>query len=69
MIVWGLAIGTIAAFPASEALRGFLFDVQPRDASVLLLVPAVVVCVGALACYLPARRATRIDPVTALRAE
>jgi ABC-type antimicrobial peptide transport system permease subunit len=69
LVAIGIALGTIAAFPAAGLVATLLFDVSPRDVSVLASVPVVLLVVGALASYLPARRAMRVDPVTALRAE
>ncbi len=46
-----------------------LFEVSPRDLPVFLSVPAVLLATGLLACCIPARRAIRVDPATALRAE
>jgi len=65
----GLAIGLIAALGAARLMAGFLYGVPPADpltfAGVALLLAATVMT----ACYLPARRATRVDPVDALRHE
>jgi predicted permease len=65
----GLAIGLGAGFYLSESVRTFLFDVSPRDVTTFVVVPCVLVMVALLACYLPARRALRVDPLTALKAE
>jgi ABC-type lipoprotein release transport system permease subunit len=50
-------------------LSVILFDVQPRDPAVFGGVAALLLATGGLACLLPARRATRVDPLSALRAE
>ena len=63
----GALVGLAAAVAASRALRGLLFDVHPLDAPSLLGAAALLVAAAALACYLPARRAVRVDPVVALR--
>jgi ABC-type antimicrobial peptide transport system permease subunit len=63
----GLAIGMIAAANLTHLLANFLFGVSPLDAVTFAMVPAILVIVALVACYLPARRATRLDPVVALR--
>ena len=67
--VAGALIGIPAAFATSRLLRSLLVGVSPRDPVVLILVPLVLLAVTLLASYLPARRATRIDPLDALRCE
>jgi predicted permease len=63
----GLAIGMIAAANLTHLLANFLFGVSALDAVTFAMVPAILVIVALVACYLPARRATRLDPVVALR--
>jgi ABC-type antimicrobial peptide transport system permease subunit len=65
----GLAAGLVASIGAGRAIRAMLFDVTPMDPATLLSVTAVLLAVGLLACYLPARRAMRVDPLVALRTE
>ena len=65
----GIALGVASALAASRVLAGFLFGVTPTDASVFVSVPAVLGIVALGACVIPARRAARVDPVTALRSE
>jgi predicted permease len=65
----GLALGAGAAFGVTRYLKSILFDVQPADPITFLAVGALLLGVGLLACYLPARRATTVDPLNALRAE
>jgi putative ABC transport system permease protein len=65
----GLAIGLGAGFYLSESVKTFLFDVSPRDLTTFAIVPCVLGAVALLACYVPARRALRVDPLTALKAE
>jgi putative ABC transport system permease protein len=65
----GLAIGLALSLLAGRLLEGLLFNVTPRD-PVMLVVVSVSVAVAMLAaCYIPGRRAVRVDPMTALRAE
>jgi ABC-type antimicrobial peptide transport system permease subunit len=68
-VVIGLAVGLLTAIGATRFMEALLFNVSPTDP--LTLVGATVILIGAalLAVYLPARRATRVDPVKALGAE
>jgi putative ABC transport system permease protein len=65
----GVALGIAGALAASRVLAGFLFGVTPTDASVFVAVPAVLGIVALGACVIPARRAARVDPATALRSD
>jgi len=65
----GLAIGLAGAMAASKVLKDLLFMVKPTDPATYAAVAALLLAVAALACWLPARRATRVDPLTALRYE
>ena len=67
--VGGVGVGAVAAIGTTRALRGLLFGVQPGDPATILLVSLLIGAVGLLSTLVPARRATRIDPVEALRAE
>jgi ABC-type lipoprotein release transport system permease subunit len=68
-IALGLALGLMAAVAAGSAMRAMLFEVTPVDPVTLMSVTAVLLTAGLLACYLPSRRAMRVDPLAALRAE
>jgi predicted permease len=63
----GLAIGLLGGYYASESIKRFLFEVSARDVTTFATVPWVLAAVALLACYLPARRAMRVDPMVALR--
>jgi predicted permease len=65
----GLAAGIGLALLAGRALQGMLFGVAPHDPVILVAVSLVVAVATALACYIPGRRAVRVDPMVALRAE
>ena len=65
----GVAIGIGAAAWLGPSIESLLFGVRPRDAATLLAAAGGLLAVALLASYLPARRATRVDPLTALRVE
>ena len=67
--VAGIALGIALALPAMRALTALLYQVDPGDPIVLATLAVMLLAVAFLASYLPARRATRVDPLTALRAE
>ncbi|HEU5153122.1 MAG TPA: ABC transporter permease [Gemmatimonadales bacterium] len=68
-VIIGLVVGLLAALALARVLQGFLFDVAQTDPGTYVTVTVVLSCAAILACYLPARRAARVDPMTALRAE
>jgi putative ABC transport system permease protein len=63
----GLAIGIVAGTFVTRVLTDMLFGVTPRDPLTFVGVPVLLLVVAFLACFIPARRATRIDPLVALR--
>jgi putative ABC transport system permease protein len=65
----GLGIGLIGALAATQVLSTLLFNVSTHDPITFAAVSAVLLASAALACYIPARRATRVDPIIALRYE
>jgi putative ABC transport system permease protein len=65
----GLAAGLLGAFAASGALRSVLYNVAPLDLTALLGALLTLSLVALIACFLPARRASHVDPIQALRAE
>ena len=65
----GMVLGLALAFGVARLLSAILFQVQPRDPVIFGGVAAVLVAVGMLACLVPARRATLVDPLVALRAD
>ena len=65
----GVVIGLIGAFLLSRTISSLLFDVEPTDPVVYIVVSILLIVVALLASYLPARRAARIDPLVALRDE
>jgi putative ABC transport system permease protein len=65
----GSAIGILLALALGRFLQSLLFEIRPTDLATLASVSVLLLTVAAAACYIPARRATRIDPIVALRHE
>lgn len=65
----GIVLGTAGAFALTRLMKGFLFHVTPTDPATFVEVALFLFFVALLASYIPARRATRVDPVIALRYE
>jgi len=67
-LVWiGIGVGTLGAFAITRVLNSLLYDTTARDPSAFLGTVLLVSVVGLLGCYIPARRATKVDPLSALR--
>lgn len=69
LAVAGVIIGLAFAFSVTRLLSGFLYGVSPFDFATFAAVAGVLIVTALLACYLPARRATRVNPIEALRGE
>jgi ABC-type antimicrobial peptide transport system permease subunit len=69
MVILGLVLGLAAALAVTRLLRSFLFEIQPFDPLTFGSVVALLGVAAVFSCWLPARRAARVDPMVALRAE
>jgi putative ABC transport system permease protein len=67
--LYGLVAGIVVALATLRFLGSLLYEVQPRDPAVLAGVVAILATVALASCWLPALRATRVDPIVSLRAE
>jgi putative ABC transport system permease protein len=68
-VVGGVVVGLLATLASTRALAGFLYGVAPNDPSTLMTAATVFLTVSALACVVPARRATSVDPVRVLNSD
>ena len=69
LVLAGVALGTLASLGLTKLLAALLFETDVRDPLTFAGVPVLLMAVALLACYLPARRASRVDPIVALRYE
>jgi ABC-type antimicrobial peptide transport system permease subunit len=69
LAVIGVVAGLALAAAAARLIRGLLFDVSAADPATFVAAPIVLLAIAIVASYIPARRATRIDPIIALRGE
>jgi ABC-type antimicrobial peptide transport system permease subunit len=69
LIGTGLAVGILASFAVTRMIAAQLWGVSPHDPATLIEVIVFLVIAGLAACYLPARKATTVDPIVALKIE
>jgi predicted permease len=69
LTIVGLMVGVAASFGLTRLLRAQLFNVKPSDPATMAAVTVFIACVAVIACYIPASRATRVDPMVVLRDE
>jgi putative ABC transport system permease protein len=69
LVAGGLAVGLLVTIPLSSVSSSLLYGVSAHDPLTLAMVAAILLVTALAACYVPARRATRIDPLVALRDE
>jgi putative ABC transport system permease protein len=69
LVISGAAIGVVAASAAAQVMKSLLFSVSPWDPLTFAAVPLLLCLVALVACYVPAQRASRVDPLVALRSE
>jgi putative ABC transport system permease protein len=69
LAVVGVIVGLIGAFALTRLMATLLYGVSPRDLATFLVVPALVLGLILVGCYIPARRAAKVDPMVALRYE
>jgi ABC-type antimicrobial peptide transport system permease subunit len=69
MTTLGIALGLIGSYALTKLMSTLLFEVKPTDKMTYVCVAVGLVVIALIACYIPARRATKIDPLTALKYE
>jgi predicted permease len=69
LIACGIVLGLAVAFAVTRLLTSFLYDISATDRITFVVIPAVLAIVAGIACYIPARRATKVDPLVALKYE
>ena len=69
LVAIGLALGLVGALAGGKLVRGLLYGMEPTDPLTLAVVAGMLLAIALLAALLPARRATKVDPIIALRTD
>jgi putative ABC transport system permease protein len=69
LVLIGVAIGMAASLAVSRLLKSFLFGLSATDPMAFGIIPLLLAAIALIACYVPARRATKVDPLVALKYE
>ena len=69
LVATGMALGMVAAIALTQVIRSFLWGITPTDPVTFMIAGAALAALAFIACYVPARRALKIDPIIALRLE
>ena len=69
LVLGGIVLGVVAALPLTRLFASMLYGVTPTDVTTFVTIALLLIFVALMACYIPARRATRVDPLIALRSE
>jgi putative ABC transport system permease protein len=69
LVVAGIVLGVAGALALTRVMASLLYSVSPRDPATFIAVSVLLTIVALIACYVPSRRATRVDPITSLRCE
>jgi len=69
LVLMGIVIGSAGAFTLTRWMRSLLFDISATDSLTFILTALLLTTIALLACYIPARRATKVDPMVALRTD
>jgi putative ABC transport system permease protein len=69
LVLGGMVLGVVATLPLTRLLASMLYGVTPTDITTFVTIALLLIFVAMMACYIPARRATKVDPLIALRYE